>query len=169
MTPLESVIEAAPRVTKFWMTVAISGDESECWPWLGYQEDGYGQFYWDGRMVGAHELALTFATGERRASNLDTCHGCNNPICCNPKHLRFDTRASNVADMCKAGRQRPGRFTDAQVITIRERYANGASQLNLARDYGVSNGLISSIVRGLRYSRVGGPISRKRERYNSGE
>jgi len=164
----ETVIEAATRVTEFWMNVMVEGGDG-CWPWDGYTEDGYGRFFWDGRMVGAHELAVTFTTGERRAPGLDTCHSCNNPICCNPHHLRFDTRASNVADMLAAGTTRRGRFTNEQVVTIRRRYASGASQLTLARDYRVTNGLISQIVRGLRYRDAGGPISTKRERYNRGE
>lgn len=165
---MSMVLENAPRITEFWMSVAISDDETECWPWTGYEEDGYGQFFWDGRMVGAHELALTFTTGEVRAPGLDTCHRCNNPICCNPNHLRFDTRASNVADMVAAGRARRGRFTDEQIVTMRTRYAYGASQMNLARDYQITNALVSQIVRGLRYADAGGPISTKRERYNHG-
>jgi hypothetical protein len=163
----ETIIDTAPRITEFWRNVAVGNDDGDCWPWLGYEEDGYGRFFWDGRMVGAHELALTFTTGERRAPGLDTCHSCNNPICCNPHHLRFDTRAGNVADMVAAGRARPGRLTDEQIVTIRLRYQHGATQIVLAHDYQVTNGLISQIVRGLR--NAGGPISTKRERYNHGE
>lgn len=166
---MNAALGLAPRITEFWMNVAISDDSSACWPWTGYVEDGYGRFFWEGRMVGAHELALTFTTGEVRAPGLDTCHGCNNPICCNPTHLRFDTRAGNVADMVAAGRTRPGRFSDEQISTIRTRYAHGARQQTLARDYRVTNGLISQIVRGLRYRYAGGPISTTRERYNHGE
>ncbi|TDL44056.1 hypothetical protein [Microbacterium oleivorans] len=159
---------AAPRITEFWRNV-VTGAETSCWRWKGYTEDGYGLFYWDGRMVGAHELALTFTTGEVRAPNLDTCHRCNNPICCNPSHLRFDTRAGNVADMLAAGRGRRGRFTDQQVRTMRERYAHGAAQQRLADDYEITNGLVSQIVRGLRYRNAPGPITTKRERYNRGQ
>lgn len=163
------ILDTAPRITEFWMHVGRTNDENDCWPWTGYSDDGYGLFFWNGRMVGAHELALTFTTGERRAPSLDTCHSCNNPICCNPNHLRFDTRASNVADMVAAGRARRGKFSDDVIVTIRERYAHGASQARLATDYGVTGGLISQIVRGLRYRHSGGPISKKRERYNRGE
>jgi hypothetical protein len=157
------------RVSHFWMLVDMQPSEGDCWPWLGYTEGGYGRYQWRGRMVGAHELALTFTTGEKRAEGFDTCHACNNPICCNPNHLRFDTRASNVADMLTARRDRPGRFTDEQIITMRTRYANGARQVDLATQYGVTNGLVSQIVRGIRYARVGGPISQTGERYNHGE
>lgn len=163
-------IDLAKRISEFWMNVYRTVDQNECWPWLGYQEDGYGRFFFDGKMTGAHELALTFTTGEQRLARLDTCHSCNNPICCNPRHLRFDTRASNVADMIAAGRNyRPtAKLNDEIVEMIRERYQAGASQQVLGEQYGVTNGLISLIVRGLRWPKAPGPISSTRERYNHG-
>lgn len=159
----------AARVTEFWTCVDRSNGPEACWPWMGYEEDGYGKYYWAGRMVGSHELAVTFTTGETRAKDLDTCHSCNNPICCNPSHLRFDTRVSNVADMLAARRDRPGRLTDEQVTVMRTRYTNGARQADLASRYGVTTSMVSQIVRGARYARAGGPISQARERYNHGE
>jgi hypothetical protein len=155
----------AVKVTLFWSSVDRRGPD-ECWPWIAYSEEGYGRFFYEGLMRGAHELALTFTTGEVRAPELDTCHSCNNPPCCNPRHLRFDTRQSNVDDMVAAQRQRKGRFSDDQIRTMRLRYSNGAAQVDLARDYGITNGLVSQIVRGLRYAHAPGPITESRERYN---
>lgn len=76
------------------------GAEDECWPWTGFiNDDGYGEFHFQGQMVGAHELAVSFTTGEKRAAVLDTCHSCNNPpsaatprICASiPDYLTFRT------------------------------------------------------------------------------
>lgn len=144
----------AVRVTEFWNHVDASTPD-ECWRWTGYRdEDGYGRFHWDGQMVGAHELAVTFTTGERRLDGFDTCHSCNNPPCCNPRHLRFDTRRSNVADMLRAGRQSngPRKLTDDEVRAIRERLKAGARQQDLADQYGVSNSMISMIKTGKGYA-----------------
>jgi hypothetical protein len=165
------LLDAAPRITEFWLNVASTDDEDACWPWTGYEEEGYGRFFWDGRMVGAHELALTFATGERRAQGLDTCHRCNNPICCNPHHLRFDTRRGNVADMLAAGTARNGttRLTVEAVRVMRERYAHGAAQTALARDYEVSPTLVSLIIRGRRWAKAGGPIITERKYNRDGQ
>lgn len=162
----ETIADVVTRVTEFWANVN-RGREWDCWPWTGYQEDGYGRFFWEGRMFGAHELALTFTTGERRTPGLDTCHSCNKPICCNPNHLRFDTRASNVADMVAAGTVRNGstRLDAARVELIRERYSRGASQHRLALDFEVSEPMISAIVRGRRWPKAGGPITTERK-YN---
>jgi hypothetical protein len=145
-------------VSEFWAQVA-RGDADDCWPWTGYSEKGYGRYYWRGRMVGAHELALTFMTGERRARGLETCHSCHNPLCCNPGHLRFDTRQSNVDDMMAAGRSRHAvKLTDEQVVTLRRRALAGATGQTLARDYGVSPSLVTMIIRGERRPLCGGPI-----------
>jgi hypothetical protein len=159
------VARIAVRVTEFWHLVSIRGDD-ECWPWTGYlNEDGYGEFFFAGKMYGAHELAVTFSTGEIRSPALDTCHHCDNPPCCNPRHLRFGTRLENVADMVERGRVRSGsahpfaKLTEAAVVEIRVRRANGAMQKALAADYGVSEAYISEIVNGLTWVRAGGPIT----------
>lgn len=146
--------QVAVKVTQFWSNVD-QGPPDECWPWTGYLEkDGYGQFFFDGRMRPAHELALTFATGEVRHPSLDTCHSCNNPPCCNPQHLRFDTRASNVADAVAAGtmRGKTGKLSAGEIGTIRLRLDAGARQQDLANHYGVSNSLISMIHTGRRHA-----------------
>lgn len=137
----------AVRVTEFWRSVSMRGDD-ECWPWTGYvNEDGYGEFFFVGKMRGAHELAVTFTTGEVKDPGLDTCHSCDNPPCCNPRHLRFGTRLENVADMIERGRMRTGsrhpfaKLTEAMVVEIRvppaqRRHAEG-SCCGLRRQRGV--------------------------------
>jgi len=147
-------VALAARVTEFWANV-IRRSPDECWPWQGYVEDGYGRFFFDGKMRGAHELALSFSTGERRHPLLDTCHRCNNTICCNPAHLRFDTRLSNVADAVEAGTvYGRGKLSADDVKNIRRRLLGGARQQDLAEDYGVTNGMISMIKNGKRYAHV---------------
>ncbi|OQQ23347.1 hypothetical protein A6411_23850 [Prescottella equi] len=153
----------AVTISRFWRMVDRGGPE-ECWPWLGDASKGYGTFFYRGQRVGAHELALSFTTGEKRLDMLETCHACDNPICCNPSHLRFDTRQSNVDDMHSRGRApRAGKLSDEDIISIRERRAAGARQKDLADHYGVTDGQISMIVRGLRWAHVGGPIQNERK------
>jgi hypothetical protein len=163
MITLEAAATAR-KVTEFWTKIRV-GRLDECWPWTGSaDDDGYGMFFFMGRRRPAHELALTFTTGEIRITGLDTCHGCHNPPCCNLNHLRFDTRQGNVDDMIRAGRQvHPATvLSDEQVRIIRERRAAGAPQQDLADQYGVSDGLISMIVRGLKRADTGGPIATQR-------
>lgn len=163
-------VKMAVRVTEFWRNVAIC-DDDECWLWTGYvNKDGYGEFFFAGEMQGAHELAVTFSTGEIKDPALDTCHSCDNPPCCNPGHLRFATRLENVADAVQRGRVRSGeahpfsRLTKAIVTEIRVRRANGALQKTLAADYGVSYAYISEIVNGLVWRDADGPITGRAKR-----
>lgn len=156
--------QVARRVTEFWSNVDATGGPDVCHLWTGYvNEDGYGMFFWDGRMVGAHELAVTFTTGEIRLPELDTCHSqnCVTRLCCNPAHLRFDTRQSNVDDAVAMGRNHrfPRRLDDATVCLIRRRREAGANQDDLAVHYDISASYVSQIVNGLARLEAGGPIA----------
>lgn len=162
--PDDSLTDAV-SVTRFWSLVDQTG---ECWNWRGDTDrNGYGVFVWRGKRHGAHALALSFTTGELRADELDTCHSCDNPACCNPDHLRFDTRFSNVQDMDSRGRRSVpnARLTPDQVITMRTRRANGAPQTILTRDYGISAAYVSEIVRGRTWKDAGGPLQEKNAQY----
>lgn len=152
----------AVDVTRFWLLVNRREPE-ECWEWGGYiDDDGYGVFVWHGARVGAHALAVSFSTGEHRGDGLDTLHSCDNRSCVNPAHLRFGTRAENIADMDEKGRRKSAHvLTDSDVREIRERRANGARQKDLARQYGVSEGWVSGIINGTKRPEAGGPIVRK--------
>ena len=154
----------AVTVSRFWRMVDTS-DPNGCWPWLGLADrDGYGIFTYRGKRRPAHEMALSFSTGELRHAKFDTCHSCDNPACCNPSHLRFGTRASNVAEMYARGRENnPSKLTAEAVVLMRERRALGARQQDLAEDFGITAGLVSQIVRGLRWANAGGPIQTERK------
>lgn len=146
-------------VTEFWFNVHICASDV-CWWWTGYVEEGYGRFFDGERMRFAHDLALEWYSGEPRPEGFDTCHSCNTPLCCNPWHLRYDSRQSNVDDMMAAGTHVPGtiKLSDDQVRMIRERAAAGAAGRDLAEQYGVSASLITMIVRGTKRASAGGPI-----------
>jgi hypothetical protein len=130
----------------------------ECWPWLAYRAGrGYGKFGISyGVMVLAHRLAYEFRVGKIPAG-LFVCHHCDNPPCCNPRHLYAGTHQDNVRDMVSRGRghgpglrgEDVGRaiLTEAQVVQIREGYTGRrGEQSDLARKYGVTPGAIWRIV-----------------------
>lgn len=166
--PAPELAEAV-AVSRFWRNVSVT-DKDSCWLWKGdVDRNGYGVFAYRGKRRPAHELALSFTTGEKRLPKYDTCHSCDNPACCNPSHLRFDTRKANVADMISRGRQQhASKLTEEDILSIRRRRAHGARQKDLAEQYGVSDGQISMIVRGLRWRSVGGPIEMERQ-YRHGQ
>lgn len=65
--------------------------------------------------------------------------------------------------MIKAGRvNHATKLTPEDVEKMRVRRFHGASQKDLARDFNITDGQVSMIVRGLRWRDAGGPIETER-------
>lgn len=145
-------------VAKFWRKVNV-GDPDDCWEWSGGRSRlGYGRYRIGPNFVLAHRLSIAIATGivpERMMA----LHGCDNPPCVNPGHLRWGSAAENSRDCKDRGRlhrwrgQRAGsrnpkaKLSPDDVCDIRSSYIpfrNGAYQL--ARQYGVSKRTIRDII-----------------------
>ena len=94
----------------FWMLVAKRGPD-ECWGWYGRSQRGYGRFRFGGLTQRTHRLAWAFAHGPV-PEGMCVCHHCDNPRCCNPKHLFIGTSADNNADKVAKGRQSRGKDCD---------------------------------------------------------
>ncbi len=134
---------------RFWAKVDARGPD-ECWPWKGLTipPDGYGRTSLAcrrGTSTSAHRVAWYLTYGYWPS----VCrHTCDNPPCCNVRHLRDGTQSDNVRDSVSKGRARraPPRGEDSpmhkltmiQVVAIRTEYAEGGVTLMaLARRYGV--------------------------------
>src|ERR1035441_2613574 len=81
---------------------------SGCWEWQRSKTQGYGETSYHGRKVKAHRLAAHFWLGFSLSSKLFVCHHCDNPSCCNPKHLFIGTNTDNIRDGMTKGRSRFG-------------------------------------------------------------
>ena len=152
-------MEARPRKKRgsdFWTYVQVT--ESGCWEWQGYcSTTGYGQVRINGKVHGTHRVAYEWAYGPI-PEGMFVCHKCDNRPCCNPEHLFLGTVADNNADARQKGRHRnnpprgeantSAKLTEAQVIAIREAYANKeANQTQLAKRYGVDLSTVWAIIR----------------------
>lgn len=133
----------------------------ECWPWTGgLSQSGYGVVHVCGKARGAHRVAYEVAYGHPTGSiprNLVVMHTCDNPRCCNPKHLVLGTQLDNIKDRVAKGRTvshmlpgeaHPGsRLTQEDVEVIRSTRGHGSGRL-LADKFGVSETTISAIRKG---------------------
>lgn len=147
-------------IDRFWSKVSIADDSDSCWEWQACRDrKGYGIISIGSKTDGtntvarAHRLAYLLAF-ETDPNSLHVLHKCDNPSCCNPKHLFLGTPQDNTSDMIKKGRQAKGeksgqaKLTEAQVREIRKRYRSGnIFQRELAKEYGVTTSLISAIIR----------------------
>lgn len=137
---------------EFWENVKI-GEPDACWEWTRAKaRRGYGSVYWLGRDHKAHRVAYALTHTEENISGVLICHRCDNPPCCNPKHLFAGTSLDNVRDRFAknrfVGEEAPNvRFTKEDVYAIRHSYdALGATIKELTERYGCSQGAIRHIV-----------------------
>jgi hypothetical protein len=147
---------------RFWSKVRIGAD-NECWPWIGAKgSGGYGSISLHGKHKNAHRVAYELTYGSIDQSK-DCCHSCDNPPCCNPKHLFMGTAADNMNDCLRKGRRRPMtgernpmfKMNTAAVISIRERVRTGQAKMaELAREYGVDHECIRMIVHRISWKHI---------------
>ena len=149
-----------PLATRFWPKVDRSGGPLACWPWTAALVVGYGALKEGGRVTYAHRVAWELTHGAPLADTEVIRHTCDNPPCCNPTHLQRGTHADNSRDKLLKGRQPFGerhgmsKLTEAQVVEIRQRRAQGERPSVLARAFGVSDGAIWLICTGARWRSV---------------
>jgi hypothetical protein len=146
------------NATRFWEKVDIGGDE-DCWPFTGARTpEGYGKFRVGKYMPNASRVAYVVTNGD--IGELIVCHKCDNPPCCNPKHLFAGTHKDNQRDKWRKGRAAPlggavvfgedvgnSKLTRQAVEEIRRLYAAGEmDQPRLTKRFGVSQTTISRVV-----------------------
>jgi hypothetical protein len=132
-----------------------------CWLWVAGTRGstGYGSMKVDGKVVDAHRISYSLFVGEIPAGML-VCHTCDNKLCVNPEHLFLGTPQDNVLDAVTKGRahldsliiQRKEGHWSAKITqeiadTIRQLYADGTTQKELAIKYSLSDSSVGSIVR----------------------
>ena len=166
-------IAASKRATPevIWSKVDKRGDD-ECWPWNGYtNEQGYGRTWIDDKGYYAHRVifnlhnpgVITLSAPKSKYETGWLRHSCDNPPCCNPKHLLVGTHDDNMKD--KVARNRQTRWgggvrspraklsaEDVRIIRLHKR--DGATIRALALLYEVSRSAISHCVYGRSYQDV---------------
>jgi hypothetical protein len=72
-----------------------------CWNWItkSRHEFGYGKIGYLGRRFDAHRVAAFLWLKLPIDSPAVVRHKCDNPSCCNPKHLEIGTQHDNILDM----------------------------------------------------------------------
>lgn len=171
-----SAAQCAPTIARFWTFVDKNGPApahvpglGACWIWTGWHRlNGYGGFsHHGGTYIAAHRFSYASSVGPI-VGGLWVLHHCDTRRCVRPDHLFLGDRADNTADMVTRRRQGhdnyPGKnagsthgmskLTEQDVLDIRRRRAEGETGVSLARVFGVSDGLITMIVKRRRWSHI---------------
>ncbi|NTG07270.1 HNH endonuclease [Rhizobium rhizogenes] len=129
----------------------------ECWEWQAVLiPNGYGQYWYEGRMRNSHRMALEFL-GALIPDDFVVMHSCDNRKCCNPRHLSMGVQARNIDDMVRKNRGAKGSqhgcsiLTEANVIAILNSSGNAAKE---AIRYGVSKATIHDIRQGISWRHI---------------
>lgn len=145
----------APLRERFEKYVDRSGGPDACHPWTASTKGwGYGQIGGskDGKrwMDAAHRVAFQLGVGPIPAG-LCVLHHCDNPCCCNPRHLFLGTHADNMADKTRKGRASKmlgkdnphAKLSESEVLAIRG--MSGTTQREIGKLFGVSQSRVSDI------------------------
>jgi hypothetical protein len=162
--PVRTAVSRRTTEASFWSHVTKIPEG--CWIWTGRSRDnhGYGQFVHQGQHWKAHRLSWTFTNGPIE-KGLCVCHRCDTPECVRPDHLFLGTHRENMSDMRDKGRWTnhykgqwgayaprgerhwSTKLTEADIVTIRQRYAAGESLTTLSQAYKMTRTNASHIVR----------------------
>lgn len=139
--------------------------ESGCWLWIGSinkTAGGYGVY----NRHSMHRFSYELHNGDI-PQKLCVCHKCDIPSCVNPSHLFLGTHKENMQDMQNKGRKwseivmrkidglpASAKLTPSIVKEIKKLLINGMSQNQIAKIYGVAQGTISFIKRGVTWQNI---------------
>lgn len=139
--------------------------EAGCLVWTGCRDvNGYGRVYWDGKLRSAHRIAYTMEIGPI-PDDMNVCHRCDNPPCCEKTHLFLGSHADNMRDMTTKGRgvSPPAprgekmwiaKVTEADVRTIRAAFAAGERRIAIAQRLGISKNIVYQVISGQSWRHV---------------
>jgi hypothetical protein len=90
---------SAEQLARFWSFVAPESEGTGCMEWTSFRNSyGYGQFYLNGRQLGAHRIALKIAGIEPPEWPTVVDHMCRNRGCVNIAHMRIVPQGVNCVE-----------------------------------------------------------------------
>lgn len=147
-------IDIGKDIQRFWRKID-KREEDDCWIWKGaISNNRYGHMNYDGKDEYSHRLCYMISYGEI-PENMEVCHNCNNPLCCNPRHLCIGTHQDNMRYMVDTGRSTKGEkhpnhlLTEEEIDQIRDKYSKSKDKIkqsDLAMMYEVSTHAISDVI-----------------------
>lgn len=128
--------------------------KSGCWLFTGFRDrQGYGEIRINNprKMEKAHRTSYKLFIGNI-PNGMCVLHKCDNPPCCNPKHLFLGTKTDNAKDRDRKGRTPKGedfnrKLSENDVRIIKYLLKKRVLQKSIANRFGVCHQTISDIKR----------------------
>ncbi len=147
------------EIVRFFDKVRIT---KHCWLWTGRIKFGYGEFFYQYRMVRAHRLSYELFVGPiELGKHILHRRECGRRDCINPHHLYMGTNADNNRDRVLWGNfifgeaHKNAKLTEKDVLSIRSLRKNrGYTYKILANMFGVGITLIHGIVKGQKWKQL---------------
>jgi hypothetical protein len=137
----------ATLAERFWRKVSCGGPD-DCWEWQGSRDtNGYGSLRVPDfkRIIHATRVSWFLAYGVWPTADMQCCHHCDNPPCCNPAHLFLGTQSDNMQDMSSKERHPRSKLTVQQATEMLALHTTGIwTQRALAQRYGISESSMSA-------------------------
>jgi hypothetical protein len=144
-------IHSPITAARLWSKVDVRKSENDCWEWQGSRtRGGYGRMKIKGKSYTVTRLAWEMYNNSN-LGNLQAMHTCDNPRCCNPKHIKAGTHQENMDDMAVKGRARGKHY--AKTLSagdnekIRSRVKSGEHQNDVAISFGITGTTLHDILK----------------------
>lgn len=139
-----------PAKHLFDVILPYAGDDCIEWPFFR-MASGYGHVTFNKKRSLVHRLVCELTNGPPATAKLDAAHNCGNSRCVNPKHIRWATRAENLADRHEHGTATIGerhghcKLKEADVHEIRDLLKAGLTQRSIAKRFGIADASVRDI------------------------
>ena len=151
--------KASPAQEFLNHAAAYTGKDCLKWPYFR-NNGGYGTVWFNGKTSSAHREVCALVNGPPQPGQ-HVAHSCGNGHlgCVTPAHLRWASRAENMADMIAHGRSNSGtrnhtaKLTPAKVRKIRKMVGK-YGQKEIAEIFDVTQNTISAIATGKTWTGV---------------
>ena len=132
-------------------------NSDRCWNWMKSTSTGYGSMTVGGKTKRCHRLMYEIVFGEIESSELFVCHKCDNPLCCNPRHLFLGKQKQNMEDCSAKGRSASkhnngmSKLTQSDADEIRRLAKTGLQQYKIAEQFSIGQSQVSRVVKGVNW------------------